>query len=92
MPRNGGRWFPLKFVGKADFGRAFGHQLDPMDSVGLRTASMEWNVPGKYGPPGELFFFLIRKEPATVPGSETFTKNLANWRRQHLGGHDVHPE
>ena len=41
--------------------------LDPMDSVCLRTASVEWNVPGKYGPHGELFFFLI-KEPATMPG------------------------
>ena len=43
--------------------------LDPMDSVCvcvLRTASMEWNVPGKYGPHGELFFFLIQKEPATM--------------------------
>ena len=30
--------------------------LDPMDTVCLRTASMEWNVPGKYGPHGELFF------------------------------------
>ena len=38
-----------------------------------RTASMEWNVPGKYGPHGELFFFLIQKEPATVPGRETFS-------------------
>ena len=46
---------------------------DPMDSVCLRTASMEWNVPGKYGPHGELFFFLTQKEPATVPGSETFS-------------------
>ena len=47
--------------------------LNPMDSVCLRTASVEWNVPGKYGPHGELFFFLIEKEPATVPGSETFS-------------------
>ena len=30
--------------------------LDPWDSVCLRTASVEWNVPGKYGPHGELFF------------------------------------
>ena len=36
--------------------------------VCLRTASVEWNVPGKYGPHGELFFFLIHKEPATMPG------------------------
>ena len=42
--------------------------LDPMDSVCLRTASMEWNVSGKYGPHGELFFFLIQKEPAIVSG------------------------
>ena len=47
--------------------------LDPMDSVCLRTASTVRNVPGKYGPPGELFFFLIQKEPAAVPGSETFS-------------------
>ena len=47
--------------------------LDPMGSVCLRTASMEWNVPGKCGPRGELFYFLIQKDPATVPGSETFS-------------------
>ena len=44
--------------------------LDPVNSVCLRTASMGWNVPGKYGPHGELFFFLIQKEPALTPGSE----------------------
>ena len=33
--------------------------LDPMDSVCSRTASVECNVPGKYGPHGEPFFFLI---------------------------------
>ena len=37
------------------------------------TTSVEWNVTGKYGPHGELFFFLIQKEPATMPGSETFS-------------------
>ena len=47
--------------------------LDPMDFVCLRTAAMEWNVPGGYGPHGELFFFLIQKETATMPGSETFS-------------------
>ena len=36
--------------------------LDPWDSVRLRTASTHWNVPGKCGPHGELFFFLIKKE------------------------------
>ena len=46
--------------------------LDPMDSVCSRTASVGWTVPGKYGPHGELFFFLIQKELAARPGSETF--------------------
>ena len=32
------------------------------DSVRLRTASTHWIVPGKCGPQGELFFFLIQKE------------------------------
>ena len=50
--------------------------LDPMDSVCLRTASVGWNVPGKYGPHGELFFFLTQKEPATMPGSETVSPFL----------------
>ena len=39
----------------------------------LRTASIEWNVPRKYGPYGELFFFLIQKEPATEEVGETFS-------------------
>ena len=47
--------------------------LDPMDCVCLRTASMEWNVPAKYGPHGELSFFLIQVEPALAPVDETFS-------------------
>ena len=47
--------------------------LDPMENVCLRTASKDWNVPGKYEPHGELFFFLIQKEPATEPFGETFS-------------------
>ena len=50
--------------------------LDPMDSVCSRTASVEWNVPGKYGPYGELLFLLIQKEPASMPGTETFSPFL----------------
>ena len=65
------RWLPPKFVGKTDEG--VWTYLDPMDSVSLRTASMEWNVPVKYGPHGELFFFIFQKEPAAMPGSETFS-------------------
>ena len=40
--------------------------LDPWDSVRLRTASTHWNVPGKCGPHGELFFFLLKKEPVVL--------------------------
>ena len=36
--------------------------LDPWDGVRPRTASTHWNLSGKYGPHGELFFFLINKE------------------------------
>ena len=43
-----------------------------MDTVCLRTVSMEWNVPEKYGPHGMLLFFLIQKKPAIVPNSEAF--------------------
>ena len=48
-------------VGKTVLGRS----LALFGPVGqrLRTASTHWNVPGKYGPHGELFFFLIQKEP-----------------------------
>ena len=37
--------------------------LDAWDSVRLRTASTQWNIPGKYGPRGELLFFLIQMKP-----------------------------
>ena len=40
--------------------------LDPRDSVRLRTASTHWNVPGKYGLHGELFFFLLNEEPVVL--------------------------
>ena len=53
---------------KSRSGRAFLPNLDPMD-----TSSTEWNVPGKYGPHGELFFFLIHMKPAMVSGSENFS-------------------
>ena len=46
--------------------------LDPWDVVGLRTTSSVWNVPGKYGPHGELFFFLIKKEPFALTRAVEF--------------------
>ena len=51
-----------KDVGHTDVGR----YLDPWDSVRLRTASTHWNVPGKYWPHGELFFYLVKKEPVVA--------------------------
>ena len=42
-----------------------GH-LDPWDSVRLRTASTQWNVPGKYGARCEVFFFLLKREPTVL--------------------------
>ena len=47
---------PPKFVGKADLGG----RLAPLASD------------GQCAPYGELFFFLIKKELETMPGSETF--------------------
>ena len=40
--------------------------LDAWDTVHLRTTSTQWNVPGRYGPYGELFFFLLKKEPMVL--------------------------
>ena len=44
--------------------------LGPWDSVRLRTASTHWNVPGMYGPHGELSFFFIKKETQCGPCSK----------------------
>ena len=53
----------LKVCGKSRSGRAFGPTWIRW-IVCLRTASMVWNVPGKYGPHGEHFFFLPDSEGA----------------------------
>ena len=52
--------------------------LDAWDSVRLRTASTQWNIPGKYGPHGEHLFFLIQKKPAFVPDSEAFNSFIGD--------------
>ena len=59
----------LQLCGYQDFAKDVGRGwegvwpcLDPWDSVRLRTASTYWNVPGKYGPHGELLFFLVKSE------------------------------
>ena len=40
--------------------------LDAWDSVRLRKASTQWNVPGRYGPSGELLFLFLKKEPMVL--------------------------
>ena len=37
----------------------------------LRAAAMEWNEPKKYGPYGELLFFLMQKEPEPLQGKKS---------------------
>ena len=39
---------------------------DAWDSVRLRATATQWNVPGRYGPYAELFFFLLKKEPMVL--------------------------
>ena len=65
------RRLPPTSVEEADLGPTWTRAI-----VCLRTASVEWKVPEKYGPHGELFFFLIQEESATMPGSETFPHPL----------------
>ena len=55
----------------------------------LRTASVKWNVPGKCGPHGEHFCFFIKKEPAIMPGSETFSPSFAADIRRPFFSADV---
>ena len=53
--------------GAKDVGHRCGKpKLDPWDSSCLHTASTLWNVPGKYGPHGELLFVLLKKEPMVL--------------------------
>ena len=40
--------------------------LDAWDSVRLRTPSTQGNVPVRYRVNGELFFFLLKKEPMVL--------------------------
>ena len=49
-----------------------GTSLDPWDAVGLRTTSIVWNVPKKYGPHGELFFFHFKKQPFVLTKAVEF--------------------
>ena len=66
----------LRSLGKKPIWEGVWPCLDSLDTVCLRTASMEWNVPEKYGPYGVLLFFLIQKKPAIEPNSEAFNSFL----------------
>ena len=46
--------------------------LDPWDVVRLRTSSSFRKVSEKYGPHGEPFFFLIKKEPFALTKAVQF--------------------
>ena len=50
--------------------------LDAWDNVRLRTTSAQWNVSGRYGPYGELFFFLLKKEPMVLRESVRFGPSI----------------
>ena len=63
--------------------------LDAWDSVRLRTTTKQWNVPGRYGPYGELFFLLVKepmklllllmqKKPTFVPDSKAFNSYIGD--------------
>ena len=56
----------LRSLGEKPIWEGVWPHLDAMDTVCLRTVSMEWNMPEKYGPHGVLLFFLIQKKPAIV--------------------------
>ena len=45
--------------------------MDAWDCGFGKTASV-WNVPGKYGPHGELYFFLIEVEPLVLTKAMEF--------------------
>ena len=61
---------------KSRSGRAFGLTWIRWIVCVYAQRSMKWNVPGKFGPHGELFVFLIQDEPATVPVSPFFNAGI----------------
>ena len=58
--------------------------LDSWGVVRLRTSSCFWNGPRKYGPHGELFFFLIKKEPFALTEAVVFKPFVFVRRRSRL--------
>ena len=60
--RLGGVRFDATVVGRGPV--AFSECLGQCASTQKNSA--QWNVPGRYGPYGELFFFLLEKEPMVL--------------------------
>ena len=50
--------------------------LDALGSVRLHTTATQWSVPGRYGPYGELFFFLLKKEPMVLGELVRFGRSI----------------
>ena len=50
--------------------------LGAWDSVCLRGSSTQWNVLERYGPYGELFFFLLEKEPRVLKELVLFVPSI----------------
>ena len=55
-----------------------------------------WNVPGRYGPYGELFFFLLKKEPRVFselvrfgPASQPKKSEHVSWSVLHMMGAEI---
>ena len=53
--------------------------LDTWDVVGRRTTASSWNIPSKYGPHGELIFFMKKQS--------TYLREMVDfWARRSFGG------
>ena len=50
--------------------------LDHHDVLRLRTSANKCNVASKYGPCGEVFFFLMEKEPNKKKSGISSARNL----------------
>ena len=61
-----------KKCGKGPVGMGFWPFLDPWDVVGFAHNIQRLECPGKYGPHGELFFFVIKKKPDALTKAVEF--------------------
>ena len=54
--------------------------LDAWDSVRLT----QWNVPGRYWPYGEFFFFFLKKEPMVLSELVRFGPSISAEKRESV--------